>query len=61
MLRRIRDDPRTAGLPVSVFSAGDQAEETAACHALGALDVLRKPVGFAQFTAAVRRLVARAS
>lgn len=57
-LRRIRAEPRTAKVPVSVFSAGDQPDETAACHALGALEVLRKPVDFALFTKAVRRLVA---
>ncbi|MHB1261983.1 MAG: response regulator [Thermoplasmatota archaeon] len=61
VLRRIRADPRWAPLPVNVFSAGDQPDETAACRELGALDVLRKPVDFGQFTAAVWALVARAS
>ena len=59
-LRRMRADPAFAQLPVSVFSAGDQADETAACRALGALDVVHKPVDFREFTAAVRSIVARA-
>lgn len=58
-LRRIRGDERLADLPVCVFSAGDHPAETAACQALGALDVVRKPVDFRQFTAAVRAIVAR--
>lgn len=59
-LRRLRADPALSGLRVSVFSAGDQPEETAACQALGVRDVVRKPVDFREFTAAVRALAAAA-
>jgi CheY-like chemotaxis protein len=59
-LRRIRADPALAHLPVSVFSAGDDPEETAACQALGATGVVRKPVDFREFTAAVQAVVASA-
>jgi two-component system response regulator len=60
-LRRLRADPAVATLPVSVFSAGDDPAETAACLALGALDVVRKPVDFRDFTAAVQAIAARAA
>lgn len=56
-LRRIRAQQPFRHLPVAVFSAGDQPQETAACMALGAVLVLQKPVDFRLFTAAVRRLV----
>lgn len=59
-LRRIRADPALAKLPVSVFSAGDHPEETAACQRLGTLEVVRKPVDFREFTAAVRGLARQA-
>lgn len=59
-LRRLRADPALAGLPVAVFSAGDHPGETEECRALGTLAVVRKPVDFREFTAAVRRLAALA-
>jgi CheY-like chemotaxis protein len=59
-LRRIRSDPTLAALPVSVFSAGDDPAETAACRTLGALDVVRKPVDFRAFTVAVQGIAHRA-
>ncbi len=59
-LRCIRADPDCKDLPVSIFSAGEQPEETAACYALGAAEVVRKPVDFREFTAAVQRVVAGA-
>lgn len=60
-LRRLRADPALAGLRVMVFSVGDQSEETAACQGLGVRDVMRKPVDFREFTAAVRALAAAAA
>lgn len=56
-LRRLRASPQTAAQRVAVFSAGDHPGETAACLELGAVQVLRKPVDFGQFTAAVRQVV----
>jgi two-component system, response regulator len=58
-LRRLRAEPRTRELPVCVFSAGDQPDEVAACRALGALEVLQKPVDFDQYRKAVRRITSR--
>ncbi|HUR63853.1 MAG TPA: response regulator [Candidatus Thermoplasmatota archaeon] len=60
-LRRIRADPALSALPVSVFSAGDDPAETAACRALDAIDVVRKPVDFREFTVAVQGIVGKAS
>lgn len=59
-LRRLRAEEDTRDLPVCVFSAGNQPDEIAACRALGALEVLQKPVDFDQFTTAVRRITQRA-
>ena len=56
-LQRVRRDPRLKGLPVAIFSAGNQPEETAACEALGVLAVGHKPVDFREFSAAVQRIV----
>lgn len=58
-LRRLRADQSTKDLPVCVFSAGDQPDEIAACRALGAVDVVQKPVDFDQFTRAVRQITSR--
>jgi CheY-like chemotaxis protein len=56
-LQRVRRDPRHRDLPVAIFSAGNQPEETAACEALGVLAVGHKPVDFREFSAAVHRIV----
>jgi CheY-like chemotaxis protein len=56
-LQRVRRDPRHRDLPVAIFSAGNQPEETAACEALGVLAVGHKPVDFREFSAAVQRIV----
>ena len=59
-LRRLRAAEATRDLPVCVFSAGDQPDEIPACRALGALEVLQKPIDFDRFTATVQRIVAHA-
>ena len=59
-LRRIRGNPEWNRLRVSIFSAGNQPDEIAACQALGVVDVQQKPVDFDHFTQAVHRLVAAA-
>lgn len=58
-LRRLRSEETTRDLPVCVFSAGDQPDEIAACRALGALEVVQKPVDFDQFTLAVQSITRR--
>jgi CheY-like chemotaxis protein len=57
-LRRMRGTPRWSGLPVVIFSAGDNPEETQACYGLGARGVVQKPVSFQLFAEAVQRIVA---
>jgi CheY-like chemotaxis protein len=56
-LAAMRANPAWRGLPVAIFSAGNQPEETARCRALGALLVVQKPVNYLQFTAAVHSIV----
>lgn len=56
-LRRIRSDGAWKELPVAIFSAGNQPHEIEACKALGAIDVVHKPVDFREFTRAVGHLV----
>lgn len=59
-LRRIRDDSTLNDLPICIFSAGNQPEETEACRTLGVVDVVQKPVDFEQFTTAVQQIVRHA-
>ena len=42
--RRLRDDPHTAGIPVLFLSASQDAEERIRSFAVGASDVIAKPV-----------------
>lgn len=58
-LRRIRGRSAWKDLPVSIFSAGNQPSETEECIALGALEVVTKPVDFRLFSEAVWRIVRR--
>lgn len=56
-LRAIRKDPRLAGLPVTMFSTAAVEREMAECATLGVLDYVQKPTAFAEFTAAVQRVI----
>ncbi|MEA3202988.1 MAG: two-component system, response regulator [Thermoplasmata archaeon] len=56
-LRHIRTRTQWNHLPVTVFSAGDNPDETRACRDLGVLDVVQKPVGFDLFAAAVHHIL----
>lgn len=56
-LRRIRSHPEWRSLPVVIFSSGERPDEIAQCRALGALDIVEKPVDFDVFTAAVDRVL----
>lgn len=60
-LRAIRRDPRFAGLPVTMFSTAKIEHELAECAALGVRAYVQKPTAFADFTAAVQRVLASAA
>jgi two-component system response regulator len=56
VLRRIRADERTRFLPVIILTSSKQDEDVIRSYTLGANSYVRKPVGFAEFTAAVKAL-----
>jgi CheY-like chemotaxis protein len=56
VLRRIRADERTRGLPVVILTSSDEEQDLIRGYSLGANSYVRKPVGFAGFSAAVRQL-----
>ncbi len=56
VLRRLRADKRTKLLPVVIFTSSDQERDIIEGYELGCNSYIRKPVDFAQFTEAVRRL-----
>jgi CheY-like chemotaxis protein len=56
VLRRIRADERTRGLPVVVLTSSKEEEDIIRSYALGANGYVRKPVDFAAFNEAVRTL-----
>ncbi len=50
VLRRIKADPRTRGLPVIVLTASQQDRDVAECRRLGVSNYIVKPVGFRNFS-----------
>jgi two-component system response regulator len=56
VLRRIRAHPRTRLLPVVVLTTSKEQEDVIASYKLGANSYVRKPVSFAEFSAAVAQL-----
>ena len=56
VLRRIKADPRTRGIPVVVLSSSREEPDIAKCYELGVNSYIVKPVDFEQFTDAVRQL-----
>ena len=59
-LRRLRQDERTRGLGVVVFSTGREEHAVAASKELGVLDYIQKPFHYAEFTSAVSRILGHA-
>jgi two-component system response regulator len=49
VLRRIRDDPRTASLPVIVLTTSNEEADIVNSYRLGANSFIRKPVVFSDF------------
>ena len=56
VLRRIRDDKRTALLPVVILTSSKEQQDIIAGYRLGCNSYVRKPVDFDQFIEAARQL-----
>lgn len=56
VLRRMRLDPRTARLPVVIFTSSSEEEDVISSYSLGANSYVRKPVDFEQFLEATKQL-----
>jgi two-component system response regulator len=56
VLRRLREDPRTALLPVVVLTSSDEERDLVESYSLRANSYIRKPVDFDQFMEATRQL-----
>lgn len=56
VLRTIRNDAYARLLPVVVLTSSKEEEDLVASYALGANSYVRKPVDFAEFAEAVRKL-----
>ncbi|MGZ5270960.1 MAG: response regulator [Ramlibacter sp.] len=59
VLKALRADPRTAGLPVVIHSSSSEERDVAEAYACGANGYLRKPGGFERLCASMRDLHAR--
>jgi two-component system response regulator len=56
VLRKIRADERTRGVPVVILTSSKQDEDIVQSYELGANSYVRKPVDFAEFLEAVKNL-----
>jgi CheY-like chemotaxis protein len=56
VLRRIKSDPRTAGIPVVVLTSSNEQNDVVECYKLGVNSYIVKPVNFERFAAAVQEL-----
>jgi DNA-binding response OmpR family regulator len=56
VLRTLRADKRTKGLPVVVFTSSSEEEDVISSYSLGANSYVRKPVEFDQFLEATKQL-----
>jgi CheY-like chemotaxis protein len=56
VLQQLRNDPRTALVPVVVLTSSREEQDLMKSYALGANSYVRKPVDFAEFMEAVRQL-----
>jgi two-component system, response regulator len=56
VLRRIRSEPITRGLPVVILSSSTEEQDIAACYSLGANSYICKPVDYNAFTEIVNYL-----
>lgn len=56
VLRRIKADPRTKGIPVVVLTSSKEEVDLEECYALGVNSYITKPVEFDEFTKVVGEL-----
>jgi two-component system response regulator len=56
VLKKIRGDSRTRGLPIVVLTSSDEEKDIVESYNLGANSYIRKPVDFDEFIDAVRQL-----
>ena len=56
VLRQLRDDERTALVPVVVLTSSDEERDVVSSYRLGANSYVRKPVDFLEFQEATRQL-----
>ena len=54
VLRALKADPQTGCIPVVMLTSSGETPDIAECYRLGASSYIVKPVGFENFTAAVR-------
>ena len=54
VLKRIKGDPRTAGIPVVVLTSSSEERDVMRTYKVGANSYIIKPVDFEQFTESVR-------
>jgi two-component system, response regulator len=58
VLQRMRDDPRTATVPVVILTSSSEQEDIMACYRGGANSFVRKPVDFADYADKLRQVQA---
>ena len=56
VLERMKGDERTRRIPVIILTTTDDAREVSRCYDLGCNVYVTKPVGYEQFTEAIRKL-----
>ena len=56
VLRRLKADPRTAAVPVIMLTTTDDPREIERCYQLGCSVYVTKPVEYADFIEAIKRL-----
>ena len=56
VLRRLKSDDRTKGIPVIVLSSSGEDKDVERCYKLGVNSYVVKPVDFGEFTETVQRI-----
>jgi two-component system response regulator len=56
VLKRIKSNPRTANVPVVIFSSSDEESDVRSSYTLGANSYVRKPVAFEDYLEKVKNI-----